>query len=635
MSTSLSTESTGSRLGHMEGNGEISDTDSGIILHSGSDSPTTHTKDVTTHTRAMKLKHQELQDRLEICILELKKLCIREAELTGRLSDDFPLLPGEKPPQIHRRVGAAFKLDEQSIPQGAEDSKLSLVDAELALQMKIYEAARKLCDEDRLSKAVRKSRHQQCKREEKKLKRLQEVAFQLRLEHGRSSPLPAFNITQHDQGTSDDSSLSDSVVQDEEVTSQSSQPSSGLPYPSETDAPQPPPGSVSSPSSRDGSYSSPSVTPQTLQLTPCQSPHPSLDSLSLTSSPLYDLPPIQHSPWTETSLDQPYQKTKKSRSSSKTSPAKSEVLPSLEECLVKSGLPLQLSHLKLSRAQSNSMPSTPEMRVHRQLSLRISNPESSFGHEKERGRIRGPRRRLTEYSITLPDTPPCSVNYRNHTNSEDSNSEHSFSSYNSSPCHESPCDLPKHYQSPILHSGPVSPYGPSAFPHTDFYLNPKHQSSPSIHKTYYNEEVVYSPDTDLTQGYYPQQSPCPSNRYDYWYQEAAVPHHRGPRPLPADIRLPPSPAQWDHHPHYQPAGLPRQVVNEQLKSWHRRSQLKAPRSRSLDRQGAVRFKNTPNRESPSFQSQKYEQIIQRRAHQRAAEDPQGHWDDGSHLMSQV
>lgn len=71
------------------------------------------------------------------------------------------------------------------------------MDAELALQMKIYEAARKLCEENHMSKAVRRSRLQQCKREEKKLKRLQETAFQLRLEHGRSSPLPAFNIAQH------------------------------------------------------------------------------------------------------------------------------------------------------------------------------------------------------------------------------------------------------------------------------------------------------------------------------------------------------------------------------------------------------------------------------------------------------
>ncbi|GAA6215650.1 uncharacterized protein C1orf106 homolog isoform X1 [Lates japonicus] len=617
----------------MEGNGEISDTDSGIILHSGSDSPTTHTKDVTTHTRAMKLKHQALQDRLEICILELKKLCIREAELTGRLSDDYPLLPGEKPPQIRRRIGAAFKLDAQSIPQGAEESQLNLVDAELALQMKIYEAARKLCEEDHLSKAVKKSRIQQCKREEKKLKQLQETAFQLRLEHGRSSPLPAFNITQQDLGTSDDSSLSDSVVQDEEVTSQSSQPSSGLPYPVETDPPQPPP--VSSHSSVDGSYMSPSVAPQLpLPLTPSQSPCPSLDH-SLTSSPAYDAPPIQHSPWTESSLDQPYQKSKKSRSSIKTSsPAKTELLPPLEACLAQAALPLQLSHLKLSRSQSNSTPSTPEMRVHRQLSLRLSNPESSYA--KDRGRTRSARRRLTEYTVTLPETLPATVNFGGHASSEDSNSEHSFQSYNSSPCQELPCDLPKQYQSVFPNSSPVGCYAPQAIPRTGFYHNSRHQSSPTIHKAYYNE-MVYSPDMDVARSYYAQQAPCPSNRYECWYKDPAVPQQRAQRPLPPDIRLSPSPNLWDH-PHYSPSGIPRQVVNEQLKSWHRRSQLKSPRSRSLDRQGAVRVKNLSFRESPCYQNQKYhEQVLQRRGLQRAADDTQGPWvvDDGSHYMSQV
>ncbi|KAM9362451.1 innate immunity activator b [Symphorus nematophorus] len=616
----------------MEVNGEVSDTDSGIILHSGSDSPTTHTKDVTTHTRAMKLKHQDLKERLEICILELKKVCIREAELTGCLSDDYPLLPGEKPPQIRRRIGAAFKLDEQNIPQGAEESQLSLVDAELALQMKIFEAARKLCEEEHLSKAVRKSRLQQCKREEKKLKRLQETAFQLRLEHGRSSPLPAFNIIQQDLGTSDDSSLSDSVVQDEEVTSQSSQLSSGLTVPGEADPPQP----VSSQSFADGSIMSPSVAPQLLPLTPCQSPHPSLDSMSLTSSPAYDLPPIQHSPWTESSLDQPYQKSKKSRSSSKTSsPAKSELLPPLDACLAQAGLPMQLSHLKLSRTQSNSTPSTPEMRVHRQLSLRLSNPESPF--EKERGRTRSARRRLTEYAITLPETPPPVVNYGIHADSEDSNSERSCTSYNSSPCQESPCDLPKHYQSAFPHSGPVGSYGPQAFAHTGFYHNPRHQSSPSFHKAYYNKEMVYPTDMDLARSYYAQQAPPPSHRYEYWYKDAAVPHQRAQRPLPPDARLSPSPAQWDH-PHYRASGLSQQVVSEQLKSWHRRSQLKAPRSRSLDRQGAVRVKSMTARDTTCYQNQRYhEQAIQRRAPQRPADDTQGHWtvDDGSHYMSQV
>ncbi|XP_068172464.1 innate immunity activator b isoform X2 [Antennarius striatus] len=619
----------------MEGNGEISDTDSGIILHSGSDSPTTHTKDVTTHTRAMKLKHQDLKDRLEICILELKKLCIREAELTGCLSEDYPLLPGEKPPQIRRRIGAAFKLDELSIPQESKDSELSLVDAELALQMKIFEAACKLCKEEHLGKAVKKSRLLQCKREEKKLKQLQESAFQLRLERGRSSPLPAFNIPQLDVGTSDDSSLSDSVVQDEEVTSQSSQLSSGLLCPVEKDPPQPE--AASSQSFTNGSYLSPSVTPLCLPLTPSQSPHPSLSStLSLTSSPVYDPPPIQHSPWSESSLDQPYQKSKKSRSSSKTSPVKSDVLPPIEACLPQAALPMQLSHLKLSRTQSSSMPSTPEMRVHRQLSLRLSNPNSPI--EKERGRTRGPRRRLTEYAITLPQTPPPAGSYGNQASSEDSNSEHSFTSYNSSPCQELLCELPPNrYQIAFLQRSPAGSYGPQALPHSGFYHNARHQSSPGFHKTYYNEDSAYSPDLDLAQSYYALQSPCPSNRYEYWYKDATVTHQRAQRPLPPDIRLSPSPAQWED-PHYRNSGLPQQIVKEQLKSWHRRSQLKAPRSRSLDRQGAVRVKSMTARESTGYQNQKYpEQVTQRRAPQRAADDTEGLWvvDDGSHFASQV
>lgn len=111
----------------------------------------------------------------------------------------------------------------------------------------------------------------------------------------------------------------------QEVTSQSSQPSSGLPYPADTDPSQPP--HDSSHSSVDGSFMSPSVAPQSLSLSLSQSPQPSLNSkLNLTPSPVYDPPPIQHSPWTESSLDQPFQKSKKSRSSSKTRYCSSSVM---------------------------------------------------------------------------------------------------------------------------------------------------------------------------------------------------------------------------------------------------------------------------------------------------------------------
>ncbi|XP_061920351.1 innate immunity activator protein-like isoform X2 [Entelurus aequoreus] len=567
----------------MEVNGEVSDSDSGIILHSGSDSPTSHAKDVSTHTRAMRLKHQALQERLDLCLLELKKVCIREAELTGRLSGDYPLLPGEKLPQIRKRIGAAFLLDQHSIPGGGQikESALNQVDAELALQFKIYEAARQLCQDRHLAKAVRKSRLKQCRCEEKKLRHLQETAFQLRLEHGRSSPLPAFSLPLQDLGASDDSSLSDSLVQDEEVASKSS----GLLYHREMEPPTPV--CMSSESHTDSPSQSPSVG---------AAPDPGLDAaVSLTSSPAaYDPPPIQHSPWSESSLDQPYQK--KSRSSCKASPTKAELLPPLEADLAHSSLPQQLSRLKVSRTQSGGTPSTPQLRVHRQLSLRMSN-ESPLLVEKERGRTRGPRRRLLDDNTTTADAPPLLFSRVNDAWSEDSNSEHSFASYTSSPT------APRHY-------------------HAGFYHSPRLRG----HQVYHNEDVVYPPYVDTPWTYRTRRAPGLPDGYEYRYQEAPA------APQRAQWRLAPD---GGHSPQWDP---PRQVVSEQLKSWHRRSQLKGPRSRSLDRQGAVRVKNTPARELPRNQNPRYhEQVIQRRDLQMSADDSQGPWlvDHNTHYVSQV
>lgn len=226
---------------------------------------------------------------------------------------------------------------------------------------------------------------------------------------------------------------------------------------------------------------------------------------------------------------------------------------------------------------------------------RLSSPDSPF--ERDRGRTRSSRRRLIDYAIPLPETPPLS-HYGNRAGPEDSNSEHSFSSYNSSPCQELP------YQPALLQSSPVGCYGPAAFPRTGFYRNSKYQSSPNFHRGYYNEETVYPPHLDLARSYYTQQVPCLPNRYEY----SAVPHHRGQVPLPPNPRLSPSPAKYDS-PHYRPSVISPQVVNEQLKSWHRRSQLKAPRSRSLDRQGAIRVKNAAGQEATYYQNQKYNEQV--------------------------
>lgn len=78
---------------------------------------------------------------------------------------------------------------------GTQNSALSSVEADLALQQQIYVAVQRLSQEEHLSKGVKRSRLQQYQREERKLKDLQEAVFRLRLEHGRSSPRPG-TITQ-------------------------------------------------------------------------------------------------------------------------------------------------------------------------------------------------------------------------------------------------------------------------------------------------------------------------------------------------------------------------------------------------------------------------------------------------------
>ncbi|KAI5093525.1 hypothetical protein C0J45_16663 [Silurus meridionalis] len=582
----------------MEAKEEISDTDSGIILHSGLDSPIIVAKDASTHTRAVKLKRQSLQDRLELCILELKKLCIREAELTGYLCSDFPLLPGEKPPQIHKRIGAAFKLDEQSILHKIKDSELCSLEAKLALQQQIYIAANRLCHEEHLSKAVKKSRVQQCKHEEQKLKELQDSIFRLRLEHSHSSPRSSIIIQKY-HGTLDNSSLSDSAVLDEELTSQSSQASSESPSITELHFVAPGPSHI---------CPHPSVPPL-YPSEPRSSPHqPPLENLHSCHSPLleYDPAPIQNSPWKESSLDQPYQKVKKSSIVS-SSPAVMPTLPPLEACLEEIDQKLQIpKHTALSRTQSSSTPSTPEMHLRRVLSIRVPSSDPPNNEERDRGRSRGARRRLTDVILTSPEYSSVMSmgNPLHYSSSEDSCSEHSLAtSYNSSPCQEllaepdQLCQAQHRYQ----YSNHISmPYI------THSYYNSTTQLSPRLYRGYVDEGTGH--DMDLSRIYIRRHpSPCTSGHYEYRYEGAPL-YQQGGRRIPHNLKLSRAPSLKEY-PQHPSRTLPRQVVSHELKSWHQRCQL---RPRSLDRQGAVRSRNMPLHESPlSHQHDFFDQVPKR------------------------
>uniref|UniRef100_A0A3Q0QY07 Innate immunity activator a n=1 Tax=Amphilophus citrinellus TaxID=61819 RepID=A0A3Q0QY07_AMPCI len=504
----------------IESKEEISDTDSGIILHSGPDSPTSPVKDLTTHTRALKLKHQSLEERLEICLLELRKLCIREAELTGVMPSDYPMMPDEKPPRVRRRIGASFKLDEGLIHLDKQDSELQALETDLALQRQIYEAARKLSLEENLSKPQKKSRLQQCKREEKKVKELQEAVFQHRIKSECNSP-SVTNLCM-----SDDSSLSDVVALDDDV---------------DTSSPLSPP-------VLDASYSDPlQLSAQTVQLSSQSSNQLSVE---------HESSPIQNSPWKESSLDQPYQKATKPQSacSSRSSPAAAQV--SAES----SRIPLTqfVKNSALRHSSSTSAPSTPELFIRRQYSQSFRYTENS---ENSRGRARLPQRRcVADFMVRSPEYSPLRP-YQS--SSEDSSSEHSSSSCISSPSRDRPTEVPKLCPPPYgFHFG-AQKKGPSQFPSTHKNTTPSYVKAAA-------EDGPLSPQ-DLDMGKRFVSPVARSTQQRQWQEGTTSPRSilKLPPPYTRLVRTP----SLKEYPNHAVRLMPREVVSEELKSWHQRNKL--------------------------------------------------------------
>ncbi|XP_067095677.1 FERM domain-containing protein 4B isoform X1 [Osmerus mordax] len=131
----------------------------------------------------LRKKEQEIQDVLTQKTKELKKICLREAEITGKLPKEYPLTAGERPPQIRRRVGTAFKLDEL-FPYN-EDPYLRNLESRFALQRKIVEAAKKLANEAELCKTVKKKRRRNCLDAMHTLQQIEEEMNQYRVKKGK------------------------------------------------------------------------------------------------------------------------------------------------------------------------------------------------------------------------------------------------------------------------------------------------------------------------------------------------------------------------------------------------------------------------------------------------------------------
>ncbi|NWW61845.1 INAVA protein, partial [Ifrita kowaldi] len=497
----------------------------------GPDSPVSPPKE---RVQAGRRQQQALEARLDGCVQELRRLCLREAvsrargpsacphmlpwlcsvslchpqELTGTLPREYPLKAGEKPPKVRRRIGAAFKLDEIVVLRGVDP-----LERERALQLQIAEASRRLCHEENIGRRVRKRRQTAALREEQKLRDLEQVLIQRRLLAGQRDTSTAEELS-----ASDESSVSDTGLLEEEDTR--------------------PPGPA----------------------TPRRSPSPKdpakeeeEESGLLTASP---------TPWQETSLDRPCERAKnpsvdpedgETQSSQcylgslMAAPA-SSLAPSSRDPtgspVSRTGDPpyrfIPTRTLVLCRQVGSSAPGTPEPSGRRAQtqSLRV---DPCWQPTEPRGRSVAPRRHPTYYTVTVPTSciltpgPSCC------SGSDDSISDLSSISHATSPGSSSP-------------------------------------------------DMSFAVPLPLTEpGYYPRgalQFLPTAGPPTFLYEQDLAPL-RYQRLVPSRSRIVRTPSLKD----YAPAGargLSKAAVTEELKSWHQRAQLRGARPHSLDRQGAFR-----------------------------------------------
>ncbi|KAG7269962.1 hypothetical protein CRUP_026532, partial [Coryphaenoides rupestris] len=162
----------------------------------------------------LKKKEKDLEDKLAQKLEELKNVCMREAELTGKLPKEYPLGSGEKAPHVRRRVGTAFKLDDL-FPYD-KDPYLRNLESRFALQQKIVEAAMKLAGEGDLVKTVKKKRKNNCLDAMRKLQDIEDEINAYRKKMGQKPTQRASLIIADDSNPSELSSLSDSLTLDDD-----------------------------------------------------------------------------------------------------------------------------------------------------------------------------------------------------------------------------------------------------------------------------------------------------------------------------------------------------------------------------------------------------------------------------------
>lgn len=210
------TENSTSRISKMvDGKNPVIMASSGSLISSGSIDSEVSEEQKAEKIQELKKKEKDLQDILLKKIEELKKICMREAELTGKLPTEYPLIPGEKPPNVRRRMGTTFKLDDH-ILHSEEESDLQNLEHKFLIQQQMVEATKKLLMEPDLGKNVKRKRKQDYGDSIKRLQDIESAINEYRIKRGKDPTKRASLLFQDDIIPSESSSLSDTTTFDDD-----------------------------------------------------------------------------------------------------------------------------------------------------------------------------------------------------------------------------------------------------------------------------------------------------------------------------------------------------------------------------------------------------------------------------------
>uniref|UniRef100_A0A0S7F1H7 FRM4B n=2 Tax=Poeciliopsis prolifica TaxID=188132 RepID=A0A0S7F1H7_9TELE len=162
-----------SKLSIVESNDPLIMASNGSLISTGSADSEVSEEQKKEKIAELKKKEKDLQDTLAQKLEELRKICLREAEITGKLPKEYPLAAGEKAPPVRRRVGTTFKLDDLNLYD--KDPHLRNLESKRALQQKIVEAAERLLKEDGLDKTVKRKRRNNHLDSKKKLEDIESL----------------------------------------------------------------------------------------------------------------------------------------------------------------------------------------------------------------------------------------------------------------------------------------------------------------------------------------------------------------------------------------------------------------------------------------------------------------------------